>query len=221
MLGPLTVCLRSHSWQALAMVVIDVYADIWCPFTHVGLARLAQRRDADCADVQFRVHAWPLELVNGGPMDPDFIAEEVEDLVVQATPDLFGGFDVDAFPSTTLPALALVESAYRIGMDEGEQLSLALRNALFEQGRDIADPLVLRELASEFGVPAATADDVAAVELSWERGAGRGVVGSPHFFTASGGYFCPALDIKRVDGHLRIRPDVEAFETFVAAAFAS
>ncbi len=202
------------------MTVVDVYADIWCPFTHVGLARLVQRRDADQKDVQFRVHAWPLELVNNGPMDAAFIAEEVDDLVQQATPDLFRGFSVDAFPTTTIPALALAESAYRIGMTEGEAMSVALRSALFEEGRDISDPTVLAELAASVGVPPATGDDEALVAASWETGKERGVVGSPHFFTQSDGFFCPALDIKRVEGHLQIKPDLEAFEAFVQNAFA-
>ena len=70
-------------------------------------------------------------------------------------------------------------------------------------------------------MPAATPEDEAAVEASWETGKARGVVGSPHFFTDAGGFFCPALDIKRVDGHLVIKADVKAFEEFVANAFAA
>ena len=27
------------------MNVVEVYADIWCPFTHVGLQRLVARRE--------------------------------------------------------------------------------------------------------------------------------------------------------------------------------
>ena len=32
------------------MLVIEVFADIWCPFAHVGLSRLVQRRDETGAD---------------------------------------------------------------------------------------------------------------------------------------------------------------------------
>ena len=60
-------------------------------------------------------------------------------------------------------------------------------------------------------------EDQAAVEAGWEAGKERGVVGSPHFFTPSGDFFCPVLDIKRVDGQLAIKPDIPAFEEFVAA----
>ncbi len=202
------------------MTVIDVYADIWCPFTHVGLTRLVEQREQLGSNVRLRVHAWPLELVNGKPMDAAFIGEEVDDLKEQASPDLFAGFRVDTFPSSTLPALALAESAYRVGMAEGEAMSLSLRNALFEEGRDISDPAILKEISEAANVPAATQDDVAAVEAAWETGKRRGVAGSPHFFTDAGGFFCPALDIKRVEGHLVIKPDIEAFGEFVANAFA-
>jgi hypothetical protein len=79
---------------------------------------------------------------------------------------------------------------------------------------------VLAEIAAAHGVPAATAADRVAVESSWEEGKRRGVIGSPHFFTADGGFFCPTLDISRVDdGHLRIHADIDAFDAFVASCF--
>ena len=199
------------------MTVIDVYADIWCPFTHVGLRRLVERRDERGADLQMRVWPWPLELINGSPLAADFIGDEIDDLRAQAAGDLFGGFDRSTFPSTTLPALALAESAYRIGTSEGERVSLALRDALFEDGLDIADPVVLGSIADAVGIPPAIPADDDAVTAGWEAGKERGVVGSPHFFTPDGGFFCPALDIKRVEGQLVIRPDQPAFEAFVEA----
>jgi predicted DsbA family dithiol-disulfide isomerase len=199
---------------------IDVYADVCCPFTHVGLRRLVERRRAMGATTPLRVRPWPLELVNGTPMDADFIAEEVVDIREQVAPDLFVGFTAAAFPASSLPALALVESAYEVGPAEGEAMSLALRDALFEDGRDIAEPAVLDELAGRLGVPPATEAHAEAVRRSWDEGKARGVVGSPHFFTPSGGFFCPTLDIARVDdGHLRITADVEAFDAFATDCF--
>lgn len=198
------------------MTVIDVYADIWCPFTHVGLRAFVDRR-GEGSDLVLRVYPWPLELVNGSPLDAAFIGEEIEDLRAQASPELFAGFDVDAFPTTTLPALALVESTYRIDPVLGERLSLALRDALFEQGRDISDPHVLAEIGDALAVPPAVAADRQSVLDAWSAGKARGVVGSPHFFTAGGDFFCPALDIKRVEGNLRIRPELEAFDQFIEA----
>ena len=198
------------------MTTIEVYADIWCPFTHVGLRRLVQRRSESGAVYDLRVRAWPLELVNGAPMDASFIAEEVEDLRSQVAPDLFTGFRVDRFPTSTLPALALAEAAYDVDPGCGERISLALRDALFEEGRDVGRGDVLAEIAGGEGLELVDGDE--RVRSSWDTGRGRGVVGSPHFFTAGGGFFCPALHIERVDGHLRIAPDHDAFEAFVASA---
>lgn len=48
--------------------VVEVFADITCPFTHVGLRRLVRHRESvGRNDVVLRVRAWPLELVNDEP----------------------------------------------------------------------------------------------------------------------------------------------------------
>ena len=201
------------------MRTIEVFADIWCPFAHVGIRRVIERRNAVAADVVLRVRAWPLELVNGTPMDAAFIGEEVVDIREQVAPDLFTGFREATFPSTTLPALALVEAAHRIGPAEGEAMSLAVRDALFEHGRDVSDPAVLTDLAGAAGVPLPDEADHEAVRASLAEGRERGVVGSPHFFTPGGAFFCPALDIARVDGHLRIAPKAGMFDEFITVCF--
>ena len=51
-----------------------------------------------------------------------------------------------------------------------------------------------------------------AVHRDWDEGRSRGVIGSPHFFTPGGDFFCPALDVRQVDGHVRITPDPDGFE---------
>ena len=93
--------------------VVEVFADVCCPFTHVGLRRLVQRRDEVGGDLELVVRAWPLELVNGAPLDGDLIAEEIEELRKQVAADLFVGFDRGRFPATSLPALELAAAAYR------------------------------------------------------------------------------------------------------------
>ncbi len=51
---------------------------------------------------------------------------------------------------------------------------------------------------------------------STPKGARRGVVGSPHFFTPGGDFFCPSLDVSRdAHGHLRISADPDGFDAFV------
>ena len=86
-------------------MIVDVWADVVCPFTHVGLVRLTQRRDAAGTDTRFRAHAWPLEWVNGRPLDPTFVAEEIAALRDQVAPELFAGFAVAAFPATSVPEI--------------------------------------------------------------------------------------------------------------------
>lgn len=208
---------------------IEVFADLRCPFTHVGLHRLVERRHALGRDhVALVVRAWPLELVNAAPLDPAAIAEEVDALRHQVAPDLFSGFSPDRFASTSLPGLRLVAGAYALGVEPGERVSLALRRALFEEGRDITDPAVLREVGAEAGVPdtasvtapvsAATDEDVLA---DWREGQRRGVIGSPHFFVGEDSWFCPSLDISRDGGRLRIASDPAEFDRFVAACLGS
>ena len=200
---------------------IEVYADIWCPFAHVGLRRLVTHRDRVGSPVRLRVRPWPLELVNGVPMNGDAVEHKVADLRAQVSPDLFTGFTASTFPTTTLPALALVEAAYDEDIERGEAMSLAVRDALFEHGHDIGDPMVLTGLAERLGTPLAGPRHTDAVIAAWHEGRDRGVIGSPHFFTPSGGFFCPVLDIARDGEHLRIRFDSAAFDPFVAACFSA
>ncbi|HVB92041.1 MAG TPA: DsbA family protein [Acidimicrobiales bacterium] len=199
------------------MVVIEVYADIWCPFAHVGLRAVVGRRDLlGRDDAVLRVRAWPLELVNGAPMDPETTAAHVRDLRAQVAPDLFTHFDPDHFPQSTLPALALVAAAYRRDDHMGEAVSFGLRNALFEHGEDISHGDVLARVADSFGVGAPTAEDEKAVRDEWHRGQSRGVKGSPHFFCGDADAFCPSLDISRdAGGHLDLRQNVEVLDGFL------
>ena len=167
-----------------------------------------------------RVRAWPLELVNGDPLDRAATAVHVDELRNQVASDLFAGFHADKFPSTSLPALALAAVAYRRDDRVGETVSLALRDLLFEQGLDVSDPAVLAAVATEhdLGPPGLEAlDDVRA---EWHEGERRGVRGSPHFFCGDVEAFCPSLDISKDDaGDLQIRRNIEVLDAFLAECF--
>lgn len=195
--------------------VIEVFADVGCPFTHVGLQRFVERRaELGRDDLVLHVRAWPLEIVNGKPLDPAFIAEEVGEIRAQVAPDLFEGFDEASFPATSIPALSLAASAYQQDLALGERISLLLRDLLFEQGVDIADPTLLGNLAEEHDINADL--DADSVHADHAAGVARGVTGSPHFFTPGGGFFCPALDVSRdTAGHLVITTDPDRFGRFV------
>ncbi len=196
---------------------IEVFADIWCPFTHVGLRALAEERvRRGRTDVTLWVRAWPLELVNGEPMDGHHAAERGKALHDQVAPGLFTNMNPDSFPSTTLPALALVGRAYRIDHHIGERAAFAVRDALFEHGTDISDPSVLQALADDLAVGMPDADDHQRVLADYEEGKRRGVVGSPHFFAAGESAFCPALRISRdADDHLVIAADRHRLGEFI------
>jgi predicted DsbA family dithiol-disulfide isomerase len=176
------------------MAPIEVFADVCCPFTHLGLRRLVERRQTlGQSGPRLLVRAWPLELVNGAPLDPMLIAEEVDALRRQFAPDLFGHFDPSAFPPTSLPAFALVAAAYRRDLAAGETVSLQLRSALFEDGRNIAEPSVLNDIAQRHQLPSPDEADQQQALHDWHDGERRGVVGSPHFFYAGRDAFCPTL----------------------------
>jgi predicted DsbA family dithiol-disulfide isomerase len=200
--------------------VVEVFADLGCPFTHVGLRRFVERRaELGRTDVHLLVRSWPLEIVNGTPMDAAFIAEEVGEIREAVAPDLFTGFTAAAFPSTSLPGLALAGAAYGRSVPAGEAVSLELRDLIFEQGIDVSDPAVLDGVADRHGIDRSSLGD-ALVRADHAEGVERGVVGSPHFFTSSGGFFCPALDVHRdTHGHLQIHADPDGFDAFLTACF--
>jgi predicted DsbA family dithiol-disulfide isomerase len=201
------------------VATIEVFADVCCPFTHVSLRRLVERRSAlGRNEVRLRVRAWPLELVNGRPLDPRTVWREVEALRSQVAPDLFGGFRPDRFPASSLPALMLAAAAYAESPAAGERASLALRGALFEEGCDVADEGALAAVAAAVGVAPAEPRWRDAVVADWEEGRGRGVVGSPYFFVGGTGQFCPSLDISHDDGSLRVTSDPTTFDDVLRRA---
>lgn len=204
-------------------MAIEVFADIWCPFAHVGLrAVVARRRERGREDLPIRVRAWPLELVNDAPLDSEVTSQHVAELRTQVAPDLFGGFDPISFPATSLPALALAAAAYRHSETSGERVSLALREALFEEGRNIADPTVLAQIAQSLGLDrVVTPADEASVYADWHEGQERGVKGSPHFFCGHASAYCPSLDISKDDaGRLTVHRDTAALDSFLTGCLA-
>jgi 2-hydroxychromene-2-carboxylate isomerase len=165
-----------------------------------------------------------LEVINGRVLDPEVVAEEIDQLRATVAPDLFLGFRASAMPSTTLLAMDLTAAGYAQGRDAGEALALGLRVALFERGQDVSDPGVLQALADEAGVqgwePPAPGVESESVAADHADGTERGVIGSPHFFTSAGSHFCPSLDVSRDEsGALVVRTDPEGFEQLLAGVF--
>lgn len=200
------------------MTTIEVFADIRCPFTHVGIRRYLERRDGLGGGPTLVVRAWPLELINDEPMDAAMIGEEIEAIRAQVAPELFAGFAPARFAATSLPALELAAVAAEQSPELGEALAVELRWAHFEEGRDIGDPAVLAEIAAVHGLTPPSDGDLARTRRDWAEGKARGVVGSPHFFVAGQDFFCPGLDIAHGDDGFAVRPDVETFDRFIEAA---
>ena len=201
------------------MARIEVFADIVCPFTHVSLRRLVEARRARHACAAVRVRAWPLEWINGEPIDRTLAAREIEALQASVAPELFTAFDTAPLPLTSIPAFGLVAAAYLLDDRVGEAVSLAIRDALFERGLDVSDEDVLRGLGAEFGVEPLdrrAAESVTRVDRG--RGAARGVQGSPHFFVGERGWFCPSLAIRHEHDRFDISLAPDSMQEFYAAA---
>ena len=117
--------------------------------------------------------------------------------------------------------MAAEAAAYRQGLEVGERFSVAVRRALFEDGLDISDERVLSDLRQSHGVPHPSETDRCSVEADFAEGERHGVAGSPHFFTASGDFFCPSLDIEGDHDRYEVTFDPDGFNRFIAAVFAS
>ncbi len=202
--------------------ILEVFADVGCPFTHVGLRQFVEARSVSGRDdVRLVVRAWPLEIVNGEPLAASHVAREVEALRGSVAAHLFSGFDPARYPGSTLPAMALAADAYRKGLDVGEAVSLELRDRLFERGENVAEPGVLAEVAAAHGLPSPDpSPDPTAVLSDYEEGTRRGVMGSPHFFAAGQGFFCPALHIEQRAGRFEVTATPERFDELLAVVFA-
>jgi len=200
---------------------IEVFADIVCPFTHVGLRRLRDARAQRHGTTPIAVHAWPLEFVNGEPVDGRVVAHEIAALRASVAPELFTGFDAAPWPGTSIPAFGLVANGYARDDATGEALSFAVRDALFEEGLDVADVDVLRHIGAPYGVaPMSQAAAETAARRDFERGRNRLVLGSPHFFVGDRDWFCPGLNITAQGDTYDVELAADTMQEFYDTAFA-
>ena len=188
--------------------VVEVFADVSCPFAHVGL-RVSSNTGRWCRrdDLVLRVRAWPLELVNGSPLDPAIDRDTCRrSSASRSHPISSAASTLDAFPESSLdalgtgggrlskPAIASENgSAWRCAMPSSKRAATSVtRGTPSDRGRTGH-----RGSRPGCGRP---------VIADWEEGKRRGVRGSPEFFVKGRGYFCPTLDITRVGGQLAHRP---------------
>lgn len=194
---------------------LEVFADITCPFTHVGLKRVLAELDDLGAGVELIVRSWPLEWVNGAPLDASAVTVKIAALHDQLGVGDFDGFRESSWPTTTIPALNLAAAALSVDVSTGLAVSLALRHALFEEGRDVSDPAVLESIASEFLLELPATDADPRVSADYEEGKRRGVRGSPDFWIGSEEFFCPALTLGHDDEGLVAEFDTDGLGMFL------
>jgi predicted DsbA family dithiol-disulfide isomerase len=196
---------------------LEVFADITCPFTHVGLKQVVGHVAEMSEPVDVLVRAWPLEWVNGSPLDVEAVLVKAAALSDQLGVDDFRGLRADRWPATTIPALELAAAAYARDAATGLAVSMELRAALFEQGVDVADPDALALIAAAHHLDADDPELERSIRSDYEAGQRRGVRGSPHFFMGDDDFFCPALDLGHdADGHLTARFDSAMLADFFA-----
>ncbi|MGB0114156.1 MAG: DsbA family protein [Ilumatobacteraceae bacterium] len=204
------------------MTTVEVFADISCPFAHVGLKRVIAHLDgtftARSTAPDVIVRAWPLEWVNDAPMQADAVLTKAHALDEQLGTRHFSGLRADRWPTTTLPALALVAAAYERDAATGLAVSLDLRSALFEHGLDVSDADVLTDLARRHDLTPPLDLDHRAAQADYDEGRARGVQGSPHYFVGDQDFFCPTLDLGHDDdGHLTASFDADGLSRFLAS----
>jgi predicted DsbA family dithiol-disulfide isomerase len=206
-----------HPTHSGEPTTIEVFADITCPFTHVGLKQVLHHVNEMDEPAEVIVRAWPLEWVNGAPLDVDAVITKARALAEQLGVDDFGGLSADRWPASTIPALRIAAAGYARDATTGLAISVELRAALFEQGLDIGSPEVLARIAADHDLDVPDDQTTQAVRADYEDGQRRGVTGSPHFFVGADSFFCPALDLGHDDaGHLTARFDSAALANFFA-----
>lgn len=200
---------------------LEVFADITCPFTHVGLRKVVQELGDLDGDVEIVIRSWPLEWVNGAPLEAAAVEAKIAALHAQLGTDDFSNFRGDTWPTTTIPALNLAAAALDIDVSTGLAVNLALREALFEEGLDVGDLVVLSSIAKQFGLEPPSIEVDARVQADYDDGQRRGVRGSPDFWLGDEEFFCPALKIGHDDDGLTAEFDAEGFGDFLDRVRAS
>ncbi len=202
------------------MTEVEVFADVGCPFAHMGLSMLvAERARRQRDDVALRVRAWPLEIINGVGFSGEAVATKAEALRSQLDTDRFAGFDGSSYASSFLPAMELTALAYETDAGIGESVALEVRQLTFEAGVDVADPTVLAAVAARHRLVLPEPLGQRRVEADLAEGRSRGVIGSPHFFVAGSDSFCPALDIRTTDSGLEVSVARDGLRSLIELCF--
>jgi len=177
---------------------IAIYSDLICPFAHVAVHRLFTTRNRLGLEDEVRLdhHAFPLELLNGGPGTRHGSDSEIP-TVGQLEPDagwqLWQGPDYH-YPNTVLLAFEAVQAAKQQGLRASEELDRALRRAFWAESATIqifATILAVAEATDGVDETLLEADIVAgvgrhAVWSDYEAAQTDQIQMSPHLFLPDG-----------------------------------
>ncbi|TYB68605.1 DsbA family oxidoreductase [Nonomuraea sp. PA05] len=142
---------------------VEIFSDVVCPWCYIGharFARAAERFRAKGGTIEVTMRPYQLNPdapVEGEPLIPALErkfgpnARQMVERVVGAATDEGLELNYDkAVNAATFEAHRLIEVATRQGL--GEEMAGRLFRAYFAEGRNVADPGVLGELAAEAGV---------------------------------------------------------------------
>jgi len=172
---------------------VTVFTDYICPFCYVGERRLARLNEEFDVRVERRfLEIHPETPAEGMPVSelgypPEQWARMMENLERMGKAEGIV-FSERTFTTNSHKALLLAEAAKGEGPEVFEALNEGLFRTYFGEGRNIGDPLVLRDVAKAAGVPAGTIGNAwsdAAYEERLARdhaaAAGIGITGIPTF----------------------------------------
>jgi predicted DsbA family dithiol-disulfide isomerase len=155
------------------MVLIELYADLSCPFAYLLHSTWRSIRSDYAGRIQLAHQSLALEYVNREPTPkrtldaelPVLFADEPEEIAWQAwtAPD-------STWPVTIWPAFEAVKAAERQGLDMADDLAWHIRAAFFGKSRCIALRHVLLELAGQTGLA------LEQFERDFDSGAGKAQV---------------------------------------------
>lgn len=160
----------------VAAGTVQVWSDLLCPFTYVGLLRLRRARERLGLDgvVRLEHRTFPLELFNGPHprRGTDTEAVGLGQIEPEAEFRVWTAAD-DLYPHTVLLAAESVHAANAQSLEAGEALDLALRRAFWTRSRSISHRQVILEEAG--GLPDGLLD-VTVLAAALDDGRHRGDV---------------------------------------------
>jgi predicted DsbA family dithiol-disulfide isomerase len=149
----------------MAQVAIDVFTDVVCPWCYIGVERLEKAREG--RDVVIRHHPFMLDpstpeagvsipemLRRKYGADPRAMFDRVENAAMQ------GGLPLDLSKQARMYPTARAHTLARFARQHGKEHEVvrALFRANFDEGKNVADPQVLGDIAEAHGLDRAAAE---------------------------------------------------------------